>query len=283
LDVAWYYSTGAQDRTGPVPWADIEAAYRSGVIGPSSLLWAPHLTGWVPAGTLLDAPPEPPPVPVSGPFPAPGAKAAFHCGLWALLTSLLCFPVALILAVVAIVQNQKAQRLARENPGAFLKPGNGGLIMGIIALAVLPLLAVVGIASAIAIPALISQRDRARDKAAISNLNSGIYALQGPFDQLKDRPPQELKAGLEDALREQHGRNPWTPQGPAFSYTIQVVGGRDGEGFREAARDAAGPLGECAYVVQFPVAGQSGMLGGAVRTKHPVGGSTWYVKVIPLD
>ncbi len=175
LDVAWYYSTGGQDRTGPVAWADIEAAYRSGIIGPASLLWASHLPGWVPAGTLLDAP-APPPIPAAVASPAPGARAAFHCGLWSLLSVFLCFPVALGLAVAAIVQNQKAHRLARENPGAYRKPGSGGLVMAIIALAILPLLAVLGIVSAIAIPAFLGQRERARAKGAVVALEPGHRA-----------------------------------------------------------------------------------------------------------
>lgn len=176
LDVAWYYLTGGQDRTGPVAWADIEAAYRSGVIGPASLLWASHLAGWVPAGTLLDAP-APPPIPAA-PATAPGARAAFHCGLWSLFSMFLCFPVALGLAVAAIVQNQKAHRLARENPGAYRKPGSGGLVMAIIALAILPLLAVLGIVSAIAIPAFLAQRERARARGAVVALDPGHRAPQ---------------------------------------------------------------------------------------------------------
>jgi len=282
LDVAWYYSTGGQDRTGPVAWADIEAAYRSGVIGPATLLWASHLAGWVPAGSLLDAP-APPPIPAAAPSPAPGARAAFHCGLWSLLSMFLCFPVAMGLGVAAIVQNQKAQRLARENPGAYLKPGSGGLVMAILALALVPLLAILGIVSAIAIPAFLGQRDRARDKGAIANLDSGLSALAGEAGLLKGRSPQEVKAGLEAALRRDASRNPWSPQAPAFTYTVEVVGGQDGDGFEEAARAAGGALGECAYVVQLPAERQPGMLGGAVRLKHPVAGSTWYVKVTPLD
>ncbi|BDU74725.1 DUF4339 domain-containing protein [Mesoterricola silvestris] len=282
MDVAWYYSAGGQDRTGPVSWAEIEAAYRSGVIGPQSLLWASHLAGWVPAGTLLDAP-TPPPPPASGPAEAPGSRAAFHCGLWALLSMCLCFPVALALAIAAIVQNQKASRMARENPGTYRKPGNGGLVMAIIALCVLPLLALLGIVSAIAIPAFLGQRERARDKAAIANLDSGLYALAGDFDRLKDRAPQEIKAGLEAGLRAQPGRNPWNEAAPAFSYEVEVVTGTDGQGFRDATRAAGGALGQCAYVVQFPGEHQPGMVGGVVRTKNPVGGSPWFVKVRSLD
>jgi prepilin-type N-terminal cleavage/methylation domain-containing protein len=46
-------------------------------------------------------------------------------------------------------------------------------------------LAIIGIISAIAIPALLSQRARARDKASIENMVGAVNDLVGQYDKLK--------------------------------------------------------------------------------------------------
>jgi type II secretory pathway pseudopilin PulG len=199
----------------------------------------------------------------------------------------LCFPAGMILGIIAIVQSQKAQRLARENPGTYTKPGNAGMVMGIVGLAILPILALVGIMSAIAIPALLGQRARARDKVCVVNLRQRLGDLEGEYLRLKDanRPPQEIREDLERHLRQQASaaRNPWDVASPAFSYSVAVVEGKDAEGFDAATRAGASAMGQCAYTIQFPGERQPGLLGGAVRTQNPVGGSTIVVKITTLD
>ena len=53
-------------------------------------------------------------------------------------------------------------------------------------------LAIIGIISAIAIPALLSQRARARDKASISNLDGRIGDLVGQWDRTSRRAALRL-------------------------------------------------------------------------------------------
>jgi hypothetical protein len=52
-EAIWYYSADGQQRNGPVSWTEVEVAYRTGIIGPDTLMWAPQLPGWVPARDLL--------------------------------------------------------------------------------------------------------------------------------------------------------------------------------------------------------------------------------------
>lgn len=101
-------------------------------------------------------------------LPAPGAKAAKTCGILSICFALTCIgiPVAVILAIVALVQQAKAKRAAQAEPGRFAPVSSTGLVTGIIGL-VLPvvMLPFIGIVSAIAIPAFMGQRDLARTKA----------------------------------------------------------------------------------------------------------------------
>jgi hypothetical protein len=97
---------------------------------------------------------------------APGARAARICGILAIVLALTCLgiPVALVLGIVALVQHSKAKRLARAEPLRWGPVSSTGLVTGIIGL-VIPvlMLPVTGIVAAIAIPALLGQRERARN------------------------------------------------------------------------------------------------------------------------
>lgn len=153
--------------------------------------------------------------PTSALIAAPGAKAAKICGILAIILALTCvgIPVAIILGIVALVQQAKAKRLAKAEPQTYAPVPATGLVTGILGL-VLPLLMLpfVGIVSAIAIPALLIQREQARSAVIQHNLdlaqakaeaavfawqarNPGQPAPQGPIiqDLLKDPEVQALK------------------------------------------------------------------------------------------
>jgi len=223
---------------------------------------------------------------------APGAKASRHCGVWALVLLLFFFPASVVLAIIAIVQNSKARSLARSAPQSYRVPGNAGMILGILSLVALPLfLALVGIISAIAIPALLGQRNRARDKAALSNLSVGLQGLSERLESgaVQGKAESELHGEMERQLRESGAglHNPWNLAGPAFDYRISVVQGEDEEGIRETVRSHAGVLGQSSFVVQFPVRGKSephpGFLAAAVKTRNPMEDGVVAVRVLSLD
>ena len=112
--------------------------------------------------------------------PAPGAKAAKVCGILSIPFALTCIgiPVAVVLAIVALVQQAKAKRFAQAHPEAFAPVTSTGLVTGILGL-VLPvvMLPFVGIVSAIAIPAMLGQREAARTKGVEAHVHAAARAV----------------------------------------------------------------------------------------------------------
>lgn len=97
---------------------------------------------------------------------APGARTARICGIAAIVCALTCvgIPIALILGIVALVKASKAKALARSYPETYEMPSAAGMILGIVGLCLpVVMLPFAGIVSAIAVPALLGQRQRARD------------------------------------------------------------------------------------------------------------------------
>jgi hypothetical protein len=224
---------------------------------------------------------------------APGAKAAKICGILAIVFALTCvgFPIAIILGITALVQQAKAKRLAKAQPGSYEPVTSTGLVTGIIGL-VLPffMLPVVGIASAIAIPALLGQRARARDKAAMYTMTGAMSDLVGEYDRLAEQrmAREAIPSGLEAKLRSRGGetRNPWDPAIPAFSYSIEVVEVRGSEALAEAAEARATEKGVAVFVISLPDPSHGnpgGYLAGAVRLQAPLNGKPVMSKVVALD
>jgi type II secretory pathway pseudopilin PulG len=215
---------------------------------------------------------------------APGASASRTCGIIALVAGILLgpfcigIPIALTLGIVAIVKANQAKRLAAQFPDQYLPPSSAGLVMGILGIA-LPalLLPFIGIISAIAVPAVLGQRARARDKAAIENLQVHFSDLVGRYDALKEahKTDAEIKAGLEAYLQEsgRGQRNPWNVAQPAFSYSIAVVEGITPETTGASFATPSNDLGQGVYVIQFKSKDHPGFLAGSTITQNSVGGS----------
>lgn len=229
--------------------------------------------------------------------PAPGARGAKLCGIWSLVASVTCvgLPIGIVLAIVALVQSAKARRLARENPGYFAPPPATGLVLGIIGLAMpVILLPFIGIVSAIAIPALLSQRARARDKAAMMTMIGRTSDLVGKYDQLSEAktPPEQIPAALEALLQQDAGSqpNPWAPGTSAVRVHIEVVKGLDRDAMEAEAKSEATDLGQAVWVLELPAPDpyspgltNPGYLAGAVRLQSPRGTENPVVKVVDLE
>jgi prepilin-type N-terminal cleavage/methylation domain-containing protein len=142
-------------------------------------------------------------------------------------------------------------------------------------------LAIIGIISAIAIPALLSQRSRARDKSSISNTVGRVDDLVGQWDRNKE-------AGTSDATNittlqtyltttTANDKNPWagtngTPAIP-FNLTITTLAGNaTASAFDTAVRAlaSAGNIGQGQFAVQPPTAAAPGFVGGAVYVQNPI-------------
>ena len=159
--------------------------------------------------------------------PAPGAKAAKVCGILAIVFALTCvgFPVAIILGIVALVQHGKAKRFAKAQPEVYEPVTATGMITGIIGL-VLPvfMLPFVGIVSAIAIPAFLQQRDRARDVTVRANLNTAKIQAEAALLAIRAKAPGQTPSqyAIIQALSTdpviQSLKNPVTPSAPALQH-----------------------------------------------------------------
>lgn len=78
-------------------------------------------------------------------------------------------------------------------------------------------LAIIGIISAIAIPALLGQRARARDKSSSENAASGLSDIIAAYDKGKEQGvPLATAANLQAICLVGTGMTPVTPQTPQF-------------------------------------------------------------------
>lgn len=227
------------------------------------------------------------PMPLS---PAPGARGAKLCGIWSIIAAVTCvgIPVGIVLAIIALVQQAKANRLAKENPDLYERPAATGLVTGIIGLAMpVLMLPFIGIVSAIAIPAMLSQRSRARDKAAMEHVVGRLGDLLGQYDKQRElnTAPEQIPSALEAYLRQETAadRNPWNAASPAFRYNIEIVTGMDEEAVKEEAKGQATELGEAVFVLELPQTGQPGFLAGAVRMQNPVAGEPVYTRITEVE
>ena len=120
-------------------------------------------------------------------------------------------------------------------------------------------LAIIGIISAIAIPALLSQRARARDKAATTNMTGSMGDLIGSYDKAKEEGGVVATAmGAVITTANLTNKNPWDPTRNAY-----------------AAFNAAGAtLGEAGFVYVAPAGTAAGTLTGNSIVKNQIAGST---------
>lgn len=234
--------------------------------------------------------------PPPAPSPAPGAKAAKVCGILALVFALSCvgIPVALVLGIVALVQHGKAKRLARAQPGTYEAVPATGLVTGIIGL-VLPvvMLPFAGIVGAIAVPALLSQRERAREVAVRANLEAIRARVEASVASRQAQAPGRpvpLEEVFEDLLADPELaalKNPLDPQGPAFRRGME---GAPGIVMLSEARETE--AGVTTWSIQLRAVvrrgGQEQVVEGAVvtRTVEEVHGRTedgWEVVTPPAE
>lgn len=157
---------------------------------------------------------------------APGAGAAKVCGILAIIFALTCvgIPVAIILGIVALVQQAKAKRLAKADPQDYAPVPATGLVTGIIGL-VLPvlMLPILGIAAALSMPALLSSREHVRAMAVQHNLDLAQAKAEAAVSAWQTRNPGQptpLDATIQALLKEPELlalKNPMDPKAPAVA------------------------------------------------------------------
>jgi prepilin-type N-terminal cleavage/methylation domain-containing protein len=142
-------------------------------------------------------------------------------------------------------------------------------------------LAIIGIISAIAIPALLSQRARARDKAATENAVSKVGDLVGQWD--KGRESQVAPGAIITAMTTYLAnttaseKNPWAGTGGAPNAAFAAMPAAPVSGYANAQTfDAqlqttctAALMGQVQFLYQFPNAtGAPGFFGAGVYTQN---------------
>ena len=121
-------------------------------------------------------------------------------------------------------------------------------------------LAIIGIISAIAIPALLSQRARARDKATATNMTGTMGDMIGSYDRAHENGVDVTAAMLSvcTAANAAGNRNPWDQTGPAYMPTLT----------------ASANLGQVGFVYVAPAGAAPGTLTGNAIIKNNLAGST---------
>ena len=159
-------------------------------------------------------------------------------------------------------------------------------------------LAIIGIISAIAIPALLGQRSRARDKSAMGNADSIIADLVGGYDKQRDIGTAMTSAALFQAAvcgtaaaptipQFWTAANPWGTAGALTGYNQTIAAETTAQGTTTLAAAVAGTKGQV-QVGFLPVAAAApGAIASAVflNTAINVGGAqlTSYVKTAGVE
>jgi prepilin-type N-terminal cleavage/methylation domain-containing protein len=153
-------------------------------------------------------------------------------------------------------------------------------------------LAIIGIISAIAIPALLNQRARARDKSAIENMTGSFSDLIGQYDKAREAGQSAtsivttlqnyIKANLASGTKAAN-RNPWAASQPAYASTVGSITATTMS--KALSGMTAASLGKVYYYIKVPTTATSGVgfFGGAVKVQNSVNGSTIVRKVAAIE
>jgi len=147
-------------------------------------------------------------------------------------------------------------------------------------------LAIIGIISAIAIPALLGQRARARDKSAVSNLDSAIADMVGQWDKAREAgsTPANAIAKVGSYISGVHAndKNPWNTANPAYFGTFSPITGQaTASGF--AGQIGFSSMGQVHLYYQTPSGSLGGFVGGGVLLNGKMNGSVHYTKSTAIE
>jgi type II secretory pathway pseudopilin PulG len=143
----------------------------------------------------MDSPYASPTAPVGELPQPPSAKSSKTFGILGICSHLLCLlgaPFAILFGILALVRHGRAKQEHAADPASYAPPTATGLVTGIVALVMLvTVLPMTGIVSAIAIPALLGQREKAKIRAVESLMNNIAGELARTADAQRARQPRE--------------------------------------------------------------------------------------------
>jgi prepilin-type N-terminal cleavage/methylation domain-containing protein len=148
-------------------------------------------------------------------------------------------------------------------------------------------LAIIGIISAIAIPALLSQRSRARDKASIDNMMGTLADIVGQYDKFHEAgyTDASIKTSLGNYLNNNHKKdlNPWKNSQAAFDTSIASITNKSTQSTFLASLKTATSNGQVKYTIQYPVGATQGWLGGKVKLVNKINGNSFVSKATAIE
>ncbi len=147
-------------------------------------------------------------------------------------------------------------------------------------------LAIIGIISAIAIPALLGQRARARDKSAISNLDNMMSDAVAQWDKRREAgsTPTGIAAQIASYMKTNHSKdlNPWDASKPAYASGFTAVDSKVSVASFMAGLSAAS-MGQVQMSLQVPAGSLPGFVGGAVKINGISNGSSIVRKATAVE
>ena len=148
-------------------------------------------------------------------------------------------------------------------------------------------LAIIGIISAIAVPALLGQRARARDKSVVANVTSIVSDMVALYDSQKDTGAAISIDTLFGALPQAAAaKNPWDSATAAYAKSTCTVGSA-ATGTTPAVPPTppvvGSVVGQTGIGYLAPASGLSGAVGATGLLNAKVGGSTTFSTIAGID
>ena len=149
-------------------------------------------------------------------------------------------------------------------------------------------LAIIGIISAIAIPALLGQRARARDKSAISNADGAMSDSVAQWDKWREAGSTvtNIETHLGSYLATNHSKdmNPWNAAAKAYvsTFSTSVTGKATVSAFT-GGMTAPTSMGQVQMYIQPPASGIPGFVGAIVHLNGLVNGSANFRKATAIE
>jgi type IV pilus assembly protein PilA len=147
-------------------------------------------------------------------------------------------------------------------------------------------LAIIGIISAIAIPALLGQRARARDKSSISNLDNMMSDAVAQWDKRREAgsTPSGIAGLISSYMKTNHSKdlNPWNAGAGAYASGFTAVTGKTSVASFMTAL-TAGSMGQVHMSLQIPTSTTPGFTGGAVKINGVSNGSSIVRKATAVE
>ena len=184
----------------------------------------------------MDSPYASPIAPVGELPQPPSAKSSKTFGILGICSHLLCLlgaPFAILFGILALVRHGRAKKEHAADPASYAPPTATGLVTGIVALVMLvTVLPMTGIVSAIAIPALLGQREKAKARGMAANLRAAEARLIRARLELEGRgiaaaeiPEAAVDALLKDpAFQAPKTQNPYGLGVPPFLKGAEPAG-----------------------------------------------------------